>query len=89
MGSSRLSFILVPVLVTFSSMIIDSRVAEARTLPKSALLPSKVDIPTVVPLPLVAPLPNLPVTLPPVPELPAVPKVPIPEVIVNNAKIIP
>ncbi|RDX87459.1 hypothetical protein CR513_31066, partial [Mucuna pruriens] len=82
MGSSTFSFILSLVLLTFSSMISDSRVAEARTLLQSELPLPKVELPLLpsLPVPPVSSLPVPPVSslpLPPLPELPPLPGVPV------------
>nr|KYP63057.1 hypothetical protein KK1_017622 [Cajanus cajan] len=93
MGSSSFTFILPLLLLTFSSMISDTSVAEARILPKSAKVHqvSKVDLPPLptLPLPLpLPPLPSLPVPLPavPLPDLP-LPSVPLPNVPLPNLPI--
>ncbi|CAJ1961332.1 unnamed protein product [Sphenostylis stenocarpa] len=87
MGCRSFSFILTLLILTFASMIIDSRVAEARILPKSAIpLPSKVALPNLpVPVPLPQ-VPNLPVPLPEVPLVP-LPNVPLPEVPLPNLPV--
>ncbi|BAT86907.1 hypothetical protein LR48_Vigan09g260600 [Vigna angularis] len=85
MGCSSFSTILTVLVLTFSSMMIDSRVAEARVVPKSDLpLVSKVGLPVPLPdLPVTPtlPVPELPVPVPalgvPVPKLP-VPSLPVP-----------
>ncbi|QCD76585.1 hypothetical protein DEO72_LG1g206 [Vigna unguiculata] len=79
MGRSSLSMVLSVVVLTFSWMMIESRIAVARVVPKSELpLDSKTALPT-----LPVPLPALPVTVPdlpvPVPDLPApLPSLPVP-----------
>ncbi|XP_014517923.1 saposin-like protein 11 [Vigna radiata var. radiata] len=79
MGCSSFSMILTVLVLTFSSMMIDSRVAEARVVPKSDLPSvSKVGLPVTLPIVLPVPLPEIPVPVP-VPDLGVpVPKVPVP-----------
>ncbi|ESW20365.1 hypothetical protein PHAVU_006G202700 [Phaseolus vulgaris] len=102
MGCSSMSILLPLLLLTFSSIIIDSRVAEARLLPKSVLpLPSAVELPSLpVPLPSVpaVPLPSLPLPAVPLPDVPVpslslpnvpVPALAIPKLTAEGIKVIP
>ncbi|XP_027339317.1 protein PELPK1-like [Abrus precatorius] len=91
MGSSNFSFILPLVLLTFASMMSDTRVAGARNLLQSTLpLPKvpNVDLPPIsglppLPKPQLPSVPDLSMPLPllpplPKPELPPLPNIPIP-----------
>ncbi|WVY93496.1 hypothetical protein V8G54_032584 [Vigna mungo] len=88
MGCSSFSMILTVLVLTFSSMMIDSRVAEARVVPKSDLpLVSKAGLPVTLPISLPVPVPELPV---PVPALPVpIPSVPVPVPIPGQLPTLP
>ncbi|KAK7331751.1 hypothetical protein VNO80_28489 [Phaseolus coccineus] len=96
MGCSSFSFMLPLLLLTFSSIIIDSRVAEARLLPKNLFPPPSEDDLPVLPVPLPAipdilPHPKVPYGLIPTLSFPhvTIPNVSLPQITVNDVKIIP